>query len=82
MPVTRRTQLLIDPEDYRRLRSLARRRKVSIAELVRKAIRTAYLQPQPPDRSALVEAILHMNLPGTSWKGARKEIVAGHAGLS
>jgi len=80
MSATRRTQLLMDPQEFRRLRALARRRKTSVAELIRSAVRTVYLSP-PPDREAIVQDILKMNLPPMDWKKVRKEIEAGHAGL-
>ncbi len=81
MAATRRTQLLMDPEEFRQLRTLARRMDTSVAELIRTAVRANYLRPQRPDRALIVEAILRMKLPGMSWKRARKAIEAGHAGL-
>lgn len=81
MPATRRTQLLMDPEEFRRLRALARQRKTSVAQLIRTAVREAYLRPEP-DRKAIVRAILSMDLPAMDWKKVRKEIEAGHAGFS
>lgn len=81
MRATRRTQLLMDPDEYRRLRELARRKKTSVGELVRTAVRATYLEPQEPDRKPIVEAILQMNLPALSWKRARREIEAAHAHL-
>ncbi|HEV2350944.1 MAG TPA: ribbon-helix-helix protein, CopG family [Terriglobia bacterium] len=81
MPATRRTQLLMDPEEFGRLRAQARKRKTSVAELIRSAVREAYLTPEP-ERAPIVEAILEMDLPKLSWKRAKKEIEAGHARLS
>ncbi len=81
MAPTRRTQLLMDPEEFRQLRALARRRKTSVAELIRCAVRQSYLRA-PADRKPLVEAILGLNLPTLDWKKAKKEIEAAHAGLS
>jgi len=80
MAATRRTQLLMDPGEFRRLRALARRKKTSVAELIRTAVRTVYLTP-PPDRKAIVQDILKMNLPSMDWKKVRQEIEAGHAGV-
>ena len=79
MGATRRTQLLMNPEEYRRLRELARRKKTSVGELIRTAVRATYLEPQRPDRKPIVEAILQMRLPAISWNRARKEIEASHA---
>jgi hypothetical protein len=81
MPATRRTQLLMDPDEFRQLRALARRRKTSVAELIRSAVREAYLAASP-DRRPLVEAILKLKLPKMRWKKVKKEIEEAHAGLS
>ena len=82
MPATRRTQILMDPEEFRRLRALARRKKTSIAELIRTAVREKYLTPAQPDRKALVASIVSMNLGDMDWEKARTEIEDSHAGLS
>ncbi len=78
MPSTRRTQLLMDPEEFRHLKAIARRRKTSVAELIRSAVREAYLVKQP-ERGPIVETIVHMRLPKMNWKKIKKEIEAGHA---
>jgi len=80
MAATRRTQLLMDPEEFRRLEALARQRRTSVAELIRWAVRETYLAPKP-DRGPIVDAILGMGLPVIDWKRARKRIEEGHAGL-
>ncbi len=81
MPVTRRTQLLMDPQEFRRLRLIARRRKTTVAELIRSAVRATYLKPEP-DRRTLVQSILSIQLPTIEWKRAKREIEAGRADLS
>jgi len=73
MGATRRTQLLMEPEDFRQLQAEARRRKTSVAELIRLAVRDAYLTCTP-DRRPLVEAILNMDLPVMDWDQIRREI--------
>lgn len=78
MPATHRTQLLMDPGEFRQLRALARRRRTSVAELIRSAVRGAYLS-QGVERGPAVEAILGMGIPTIDWKRARKEIEKGHA---
>ena len=80
MAATRRTQLLMDPDEFRKLQALARRRKTSVAELIRRAVRASYLQ-SPVDRKPLVESILALKLPKIDWKTAKKDMGA-HAGLS
>lgn len=80
MAATRRTQLLMEPEEFRRLKAVARRRKTSVAALIRSAVREAYLQPEP-ERGPIVDAILSMGLPKMDWPRVRKEIEAAHANL-
>ena len=75
MATTRRTQLLMNPDEFKQLRALARRRKTSVAELIRCAVRVSYLKA-PADRKPLVEAILDLKLPKIGWKKAKKEIEA------
>lgn len=72
----------MDPDEFKQLRALARRRKTSVAELIRCAVRESYLKAPAADRKPLVEAILDLNLPKIDWKKAKKEIEAAHAGLS
>jgi len=79
MTTPRRTQFLMHPDEYRRLRDLARRKETSVGELVRTAVRAMHLEPQQPDRKSAVEAILQMKLPTIIWSRARKEIAASHA---
>lgn len=80
MPATRRTQLLMDPKEFRRLRAIARKQKTSVAELIRSAVREVYLKPQL-DRKAIVRKIANMNLPTIEWDEARREIEAAHTNI-
>ena len=78
MAASRRTQLLMEPEEYKRLEAEARRRKTSVAALIRSAVQKTYFELDI-DRAPIVEDILRMNLPTLDWKRARKEIEEGHA---
>lgn len=79
MAATRRAQILMDPEEYSRLEELARREKVSVAELIRRAVRRCYLLPRE-ERRALVEEICSMELPLGDWN--ERDITDSHdAGL-
>lgn len=79
MARTRRTQILMEPDEFRRLRSLARQRKTSIAHLIRRAVRQTYFEPEEAEvRKAAVERMLNMNLPVVEWPDAKKEIEAMH----
>jgi len=77
MAATHRTQLLMDPEEYKRLKAEARKRGCSVGELVRLAVRKTYLEKNP-EKGPIVEAILGMRLPRIAWKRAKKEIQSGH----
>ena len=81
MAPTRRAQILMEPEEFRRLQSIARKRKTSVANLIRSAVRETYLAPQP-ERRPIVDAILRMRLSVPDWKDVREELDRGHAGLS
>jgi hypothetical protein len=81
MPATRRTQILMDPDEFRRLRAVARQRKTSVAQLIREAVRAAYLSPSQAERKSAVEAIVRMKLPGMNWEKVRREIEDSHARL-
>ena len=66
--------------EFKQLRARAPRRKTSVAELIRYAIRVSYIKA-PVDRKPLLEAILDLKLPKIDWKKGKKEIEAAHAGL-
>jgi hypothetical protein len=80
MAATHRTQLLMEPEEYKRLKAEARRRGCSVGELVRLAVRRTYLAPSP-EKGPIVDAILGMKLPRIDWKRAKKDIESGHENL-
>ena len=71
----------MDPDEFRELRKLARRRNTSVAELTRCAVRETYLK-KSADPKPLVAAILDLKLPTIDWRKAKIEIEAAHAGLS
>jgi hypothetical protein len=80
MAATHRTQLLMEPEEFKRLKTEAHRRGCSVAELIRSAVRQIYLEPAPP-KEQIVEAILSMKLPKIEWERAKKDIESAHANL-
>ncbi len=49
MPVVERTQISLTEEQARRLRALAKRRRTSMAALIRDAVDRAYPPPGRPD---------------------------------
>jgi hypothetical protein len=70
----------MEPSEFKELQALARRRRTSVASLVRDAVRSTYLTPKP-DREAAGRSILEAELPLISWKDAKAEIEAAHDGL-
>jgi hypothetical protein len=78
MAATHRTQLLMEPEEFKRLKTEAHRRGCSVAELIRCAVRQTYLEPAP-DKRQIVDEILMMKLPKIEWKQAKKDIESAHA---
>lgn len=78
MPATKRTQFLMEPAEFRRLKGEARRRKTTLAELIRSAVRQVYFAESDAERTRRREAfdtILAIQLPFViDWKEAKKEI--------
>jgi len=82
MTQTKRAQVLMEPGEYRRLERIARRQGVSVAELIRSAVRERYLLTAE-ERAARVEAILRMNVPVGDWNEVEAVILEEHGhGLS
>lgn len=80
MPAWKRAQLLIEPEDYRRLEEIARRKNASVAELIRTAVRERYLGAGV-ENTAVVESICSMNLPTLPLAEIEPEIAEAHGDL-
>jgi predicted DNA-binding ribbon-helix-helix protein len=73
MAHTRRAQILMEPEEYEQLARIAERRSVSVAELIRSAVRAVYLR-SADERAAVVERIASMGLPTAPWPDLKREI--------
>jgi hypothetical protein len=79
MTQTRRAQILMEPGDYSRLEKLARQSGVSVAELVRRAVKEQYFAGSTAVPKA-AKRICGMNLPVIEWEEAEKDIAEGHDG--
>ena len=66
MAQTRRAQVLMEPDEYERLSRLARKRRVSVAALVRAAVREKYFSATEDPRQA-AKRITRLNLPVIEW---------------
>lgn len=77
MTASKRAQIMMEPDDYRRLEEIAHRREVSVAELIRTAVRDRYLGGADASREA-VATICAMNLPLIDWTAAEADIAEAH----
>jgi len=73
MAHTRRVQILMEPDEYEQLVRIAERRAVSVAELIRSAVRSVYLR-STDERTAAVDRIASMDLPTAPWPDLKREI--------
>lgn len=70
---TKRAQILMPPEEYAQLEALALQQRVSVAELIRRAVRERYLLGAR-DRRRLVDEICAMSVPLPDWEELEAEI--------
>ena len=77
MATTRRAQILMEPEEYQRLEEIARGRGVSVAELIRRAVRERYLGPSG-NRKQAAELICSADLEIEEWDVIEAEIEEAH----
>ena len=77
MALTKRTQILMEPEMFEHLERLSRRRKTSVGELIREALREKYLRSRSRDRAReLVERLCAIDLPVDDWPVIEEELLA------
>lgn len=79
MAHTRRVQLLMEPEEYDGLARIADSRGVSVAEVIRSAIRST-CSPSKADRIAAVERIAAIGLPVDDWSRMKAELEEAYDG--
>lgn len=78
MAQTRRAQITVEPEEYRQWESLAHQKGVSVADLVRNAVREQYLIP-PTNRREIVRKIFQLEIPvEEDWSSIEEEIARAH----
>ncbi len=78
MPLTKRVEVLFDPDHYRTIERLARSEGKTVGALVRKAVEQQYLKPALELRKAAVRDLLDMKSDMT-WEEA-KEIIEKNPG--
>jgi len=77
MANVRKTQILLEPEEYEHLRGIATRRGVSVGELIHAAIREKYLPSLHP-RLEAADAICRLSIPMGDWAEIEAEIATAH----
>ncbi len=74
--LTRRVQLLLTPEQYERLATLARARGRSVGALIREAIERVYFAEPAEGLEARLEAVRKMaalRMPVADWEQMERE---------
>jgi len=76
MGLTKRVQVLMEPEDFRKLEETARHRKTSVGELLRSAAAEKHLG-RPGHVRALVDELAALDVSADEWPELKKEILEG-----
>ena len=72
--LTKRVELLLDPEQYAQLEETARARRESVGALIRRALAREYLLPMREQKRAALERLLQQEINFGSWRRAKKDI--------
>lgn len=75
MALTKRVEVLFDPEQFREVERIALSQGGSVASLVRAAVERQFLQPRLSERRRAVQRLLSMET-GVTWEEAKKELEA------
>ena len=79
MALTRRVELLFDPDQYSRLEEIARSRGVSVAAVIRSAVDREDLPPALAEKRVAVEELLRVEAPVGTWEEGKEDMLE-HAG--
>ena len=75
MALTKRVEILFDPEQYRAIEKLARSRGETVGALVRKAVGECYLQGDLEGRKVAIQRLLSMGESDLgTWEEAKEAI--------
>jgi predicted DNA-binding protein len=78
---TERTQVLLSPEQLRRLKRLANRERRSVGAVIREAV-DAYTRVPVDDRRAAIARLMDLDAPVDDWEVMKAQIQAGGSGSS
>lgn len=74
MALTRRVEVLFEPDQYRELERISRSKRESVADLVRKAVEQQYLRPTLEQRQAAVKRLLSQQFDLGDWEDVKREM--------
>jgi len=75
--LTRRVQVMLSPQQYERLETLARSRGTSVGALIRQALQEVFLQPDEVERLRAVKDLAAFQLPVAGWEQMEQESMRG-----
>ena len=73
MALSRRVEVLFDPDQFRELQRISRAKGETVGALVRKAVEQQYLQPTLEERQIALQHLLSMR-SDVSWEEARETL--------
>ena len=72
--LTRKIQISLSPEQYKKLTAASKKKGISIPALIREAITQLYFEPGPIDkRLEAVRRMASMDLPVAGWEQMERE---------
>ncbi len=74
MALTKRVEVLFDPQQYGLIEQIARSRGETLGALVRQAVEQQYLRPTLEQRKAAVRNILGQEVDFGPWDEVKKDI--------
>jgi hypothetical protein len=73
--LTKRVQVLLSPEQFARLRTIARTEGESLGAIIRRAVDEVYFQHEGQERLEVVRRMAAMSLPVSDWEQMERESV-------
>lgn len=74
MGLTKRVELLFEPNEYTDLEAIARKRRESVGSLIRKATRQVYLDKERQRRREAIERLLSEQFDFGDWGDIKEEL--------
>ena len=73
----KKTTVLFPPELYRRLEEVGKAKRISVGELIRRAVKQQYNISETPNRLEAVDRLSKIETPVSGWEKIEDEIRAG-----